>query len=73
MPIVDDFKVPNSAQELDVTEGSDLFVLYLSSTDPTTKEPWCSDVRNALPLLNKLFSTESSPAVHYVYVGQRPE
>jgi hypothetical protein len=75
MPVHDDFNVPTSAQALPFPDGSttNFFVLFLSSIDPTTKQPWCSDVRAALPLLNDIFSTTTSPEVHYVYVGQRPE
>jgi hypothetical protein len=75
MPVHDNFKLPNSAQALPFPDDptANFFVLYLSSTDPTTKQPWCSDVRAALPLLNDIFSATTSPEVHYVYVGQKPE
>ena len=77
MPIVDDFQLPASAHGLQFpntpTSTTKFFVLFLSSTDPATKQPWCSDVRAALPLLNATFTSETSPSVHYVYVGLKPE
>ncbi|KAF2710854.1 hypothetical protein K504DRAFT_429208 [Pleomassaria siparia CBS 279.74] len=75
MPIHDNFQVPASAQALPIPDGSatKFFILFLASTDPTTKQSWCSDVRAALPLLNATFSAKTSPEVHYVYVGQRTE
>ncbi|CAO2647106.1 Nn.00g080280.m01.CDS01 [Neocucurbitaria sp. VM-36] len=75
MPIHDDFQAPTSAQALPLLDGPNtkFFVLFLSSIDSATKQPWCSDVRAALPLLDATFSAEDSPEVHYVYVGQKPE
>lgn len=73
MPIHDNFEVPASAQALPLKDGDKIFILFLASTDPATKQPWCSDVRAALPLLNATFSTITSPEVHYVYVGQKLE
>jgi hypothetical protein len=75
MPIQDQFPVPTSAQELPI--GSDpackLFVSFISSTDPSTKQPWCSDVRAALPRLEKAFASQDAPNLIYVHVGQKPE
>ncbi|KAF2437250.1 hypothetical protein P171DRAFT_373896 [Karstenula rhodostoma CBS 690.94] len=75
MAIIDEFEAPKSTQELPVSiqPNAAFFILFLSSTDPATKQPWCSDVRESLPLLNKVFSNPSSPAVHYSYVGSRAE
>jgi hypothetical protein len=75
MPVHDNFQVPSSAQALPLpdTANASFFVLFLSSTEQETKQPWCSDVRAALPLLNRIFSAETSPDVHYVYVGQKAE
>jgi hypothetical protein len=75
MPIHDNFQVPSSVQALPLAEdpNASFFILFLASTDEATKQPWCSDVRAALPLLNRIFSAETSPDVHYVYVGQRAE
>ena len=75
MTIIDNFEVPKSPQELlfPAEANPTFFILFLSSTDPVTKQPWCSDVRASLPLLNKIFSDPSSPAVRYAYVGSRAE
>jgi hypothetical protein len=75
MAVIDNFEVPNSAQELHLPTGPNaaVFLLFLSSIDPLTKQPWCSDVRACLPPLNKIFSEASSPAICYAYVGSRAE
>jgi hypothetical protein len=77
MSIIDSFEAPKSPQELlcpvDGGANPTFFILFLSSIDPVTKQPWCSDVRATLPLLNKIFSDSSSPVVHYAYVGSRAE
>ncbi|KAF2824234.1 hypothetical protein CC86DRAFT_371615 [Ophiobolus disseminans] len=75
MSIDDDFEVPNSAQDLPLATEPDakFFILYIASTDPATQQPWCSDVRAALPILNQIFSAPSSPEVHYAYVGSKVE
>lgn len=75
MVIVDPFEVPNTAQELQLPTDPNtaFFILFLASIDPQTKQPWCSDVRASLPLLNKIFSSPASPLVHYAYVGQKAE
>ncbi|KAF2122570.1 hypothetical protein BDV96DRAFT_481323 [Lophiotrema nucula] len=75
MTIKDNFEVPKSAQELPLPDepNARFFVLYLSSIDPATNQPWCGDVRRTLPLLNKTFSADPSPEIHYAYVGSRYE
>ncbi|KAF1938026.1 hypothetical protein EJ02DRAFT_38315 [Clathrospora elynae] len=75
MAIIDNFEVPHSAQELPfpAQPNASFFILFLSSIDPVTKQPWCSDVRDTLPILNKMFSGSSSPTVHYAYVGSRAQ
>jgi hypothetical protein len=75
MPIQDHFQVPQSAQDLPVANdpADKLFVCFISSTDPITKQPWCPDVRAALPHLEKRFSGQEAPRLAYVHVGQKPE
>lgn len=75
MAIVDPFEVPNTAQELHLPSdpSAAFFILFLASIDPQTKQPWCSDVRASLPLLNKTFLSLASPVVHYAYVGLKAE
>ncbi|KAH4188158.1 hypothetical protein HBI56_108180 [Parastagonospora nodorum] len=75
MPIQDNLQIPFSAQELPVPDdpAAKLFVCFISSADPVTKQPWCPDVRAALPRLDAAFSSEDAPNLAYVHVGQKPE
>lgn len=75
MTIVDPFEVPGSAQELAVPDGPNgsFFILFIASNDLETNQPWCSDVRAALPVTNKMFCDSSAPAVHIVRVGGKAE
>lgn len=75
MPIQDHYQLPPSAQELPIANdpAGKLFVCFISSTDPSTKQPWCPDVRAALPRLEKAFSSQDAPRLAYVHVGQKPE
>ena len=75
MPIQDHFSVPASAQDLPIPNDASakLFVVFISGTDPVTKQSWCPDVRAALPRLEKTFSGETAPQLLQVHVGQRPE
>lgn len=75
MAIQDHFALPPSAQELPIApeQTEKLFICFISSTDPATKQPWCIDVRAALPRLEKAFSSQDAPKLAYVHVGQKPE
>jgi hypothetical protein len=75
MPIQDNFPIPASVQELPVPNDADakLFLCFISSTDPVTNQPWCPDVRAALPKLQKIFKSENAPTLLYIHVGQKPE
>lgn len=75
MPIQDHFQIPGSPQDLPVAkeENAELFVAFISGTDPVTKQSWCPDVRAALPRLEKAFAGDNAPQLLYVHVGQRPE
>jgi hypothetical protein len=75
MPIQDHFELPKTAQELPLGDGpaASLFLCYISSVDPVSKQPWCPDVRAALPRLDKTFSSQDAPRLAYVHVGQKPE
>lgn len=75
MPIQDHFPLPSSAQELPLGDDSTakLFIAFISSKDPTTKQSWCPDVRAALPRLDAEFTGRHRPELAYVHVGQRPE
>ncbi|KAJ5782236.1 hypothetical protein N7457_004010 [Penicillium paradoxum] len=73
MPIVKNFTLPNSAKELALSPNSKLFIAFISSTDPVTKQPWCPDVRDALPHINKAFAENDAPELAIIEVGQKPE
>jgi hypothetical protein len=75
MPIQDHFQIPASVHELTVLHDPEgkLFLCFISSTDPATNQPWCPDVRAALPRLEEAFSSENAPKLGYVHVGQKPE
>lgn len=73
MPILKGFSLPDSESALAVSQDKPLFVVFLSPDDPETKQPWCSDVRAALPLLNQTFSGPSNPEAAYIEVGPRIE
>ena len=75
MPIQDQFQLPDSARDLPVAseQNATFFLNFISSVSPETKEPWCPDVRAALPPTNATFAAENAPSVGYVHVGQKPE
>ncbi|KAJ4983984.1 hypothetical protein SVAN01_10539 [Stagonosporopsis vannaccii] len=75
MPIQDHYQIPPSAQDLPVPDSPNatLYVAFISGTDPVTNQPWCPDVRAALPRLQKAFASEDAPQLLYVHVGQKPE
>ncbi|KAJ6171121.1 hypothetical protein N7470_000188 [Penicillium chermesinum] len=63
MPIITDFKLPASAKSIPLPEGphSMLFIAFVSSDDPATGQPWCPDVRAALPHIKAAFAAEETP------------
>ncbi|KAJ8115377.1 hypothetical protein OPT61_g2973 [Boeremia exigua] len=63
MPIQDAFQLPASAQALPLANNAtaELFLCFIASTDPATSQPWCPDVRAALPRLEKVFSGADAP------------
>lgn len=73
MPVLTSFSLPGSPAALSLSPGKPFFIAFLSSNDPQTNQPWCPDVRAALPVLDDAFSANSSPDAAYVEVGQRPE
>jgi hypothetical protein len=75
MPIQDPFQLPESTQDLPLTNdpNATYFLNFIASISPETNQPWCSDVRAALPVLDAAFSAEKAPEVGFVHVGQKPE
>ncbi|EED19647.1 hypothetical protein TSTA_029240 [Talaromyces stipitatus ATCC 10500] len=75
MPIITDYKLPSSVDALDLTaeSNSPFFISFHASRDPNTGEPWCPDVRAALPPLKAAFSADAGPRVAFIEVGHRPE
>lgn len=75
MPIITDFKLPASAGALALHDQSSaaFFIAFITADDPHTNQPWCPDVRAALPYIKAAFSTDSAPDLAFVSVGQIPE
>ncbi|KAB8292885.1 hypothetical protein EYC80_007251 [Monilinia laxa] len=74
MPVTQDFKLPSSPKHLELPEKANqkLFLAFIASKDPVTKQSWCPDVRAALPVIEAKFSGDEFE-VGFVEVGQRPE
>jgi hypothetical protein len=75
MPVQDPFQLPDSAQDLPLANdpNATYFLNFIASISPETNQPWCSDVRAALPVVGVAFSGENAPEVGFVHVGQKPE
>ncbi|KAJ5975105.1 hypothetical protein N7481_008812 [Penicillium waksmanii] len=75
MPVIRNFSLPASAKLLELPEASTskLFLAFISGDDAITKQPWCPDVRAALPHIDTAFATPDAPTVAMVSVGQKPE
>ncbi|KAJ5662000.1 uncharacterized protein N7477_009616 [Penicillium maclennaniae] len=75
MPITMNPTLPNSPKELALPAGPDskLFIAFISSPDPITKQAWCPDVRAALPHINEAFAGSDAPTLSLIEVGQKPE
>ncbi|KAJ5770385.1 uncharacterized protein N7511_002436 [Penicillium nucicola] len=73
MTINHNFTLPTSVQELPVSPDSKFFIAFVSSPDPITKQPWCPDVRAALPFIHEAFVGDDAPTLAIVEVGQKPE
>lgn len=75
MPITLNPTLPSSPKELALSAGlgSKLFIAFISSPDPTTKQSWCPDVRAALPHINEAFAGSDAPTLSLIEVGQKPE
>lgn len=75
MPVLNNFTAPSSATQLSLPQDlkNKFFIAFISSLDTATKQPWCPDVRRALPHINAAFSSSDGSAVALVEVGQRPE
>lgn len=62
MTILKSFPLPSSPSALQIpnekekdSPPSNFFIAFLASKDPLTNEPWCPDVRAALPILEATF------------------
>lgn len=75
MPIIMNPPLPSSPKELALPAGLDskLFIAFVSSSDPVTKQAWCPDVRAALPHISEAFAGSDAPALSLIEVGQKPE
>ncbi|KAJ5107699.1 hypothetical protein N7456_004374 [Penicillium angulare] len=75
MPVIRDFTLPANLGLLELPEGPNakLYVAFYSGNDATTKQPWCPDVRAAIPHIDAAFSAQDAPAVAIVSVGEKAE
>ncbi|KXT16145.1 hypothetical protein AC579_5089 [Pseudocercospora musae] len=55
-------------QTLPIPQDGALYLVFISSNDPHTKQPWCPDVRLALPSLETTFIHNDLLAI-FVLVG----
>lgn len=62
MTILKSFPLPSSPSALQIpnekerdSSPSNFFIAFLASKDPLTNQPWCPDVRAALPILEATF------------------
>lgn len=74
MPIIKNFTLPASAKLLEVPDAPNakLFLAFISGDDVITKQPWCPDVRAALPHIDAAFTAPDAPTVALVSVGEKP-
>ncbi|KAJ5460195.1 uncharacterized protein N7458_001747 [Penicillium daleae] len=74
MPIIKNFTLPASARLLEVPDAPNakLFLAFISGDDVITKQPWCPDVRAALPHIDAAFTAPDAPTVALVSVGEKP-
>ncbi|GKZ51771.1 hypothetical protein AbraIFM66951_007076 [Aspergillus brasiliensis] len=75
MPLIPNYPLPITANDLPIPHGEKFFLVFISSADPSTGQAWCPDVRAAWPKIVEAFSgqDDESPRVGVVEVGQKPE
>ncbi|CAJ2502598.1 Uu.00g099920.m01.CDS01 [Anthostomella pinea] len=75
MPITKGFKVPDTAAHLTLpaNPATPLYLAFIASADPATGQPWCPDVRAALPYLDAAFAGDTRPHLTIIEVGQKPQ
>ncbi|KAF7715631.1 Uncharacterized protein PECH_002472 [Penicillium ucsense] len=77
MPIIKDFTLPPSPSQLDIphdpspSNQTSTIIAFISGNDPVTQQPWCPDVRDALPHLDAAFAAPDAPAVAVISVGEK--
>lgn len=74
MPI-QTISLPGSPDALPVENDANakLYLTFVTSEDPATKQSWCPDVRAAMPAINGAFSADAAPTAALVEVGQMHE
>ncbi|KAG5920046.1 hypothetical protein E4U42_006329 [Claviceps africana] len=75
MPIFKDYVLPASPGDVHVPSQADAktFLIFISSDDPETRQPWCPDVRASWPHVVAAFEGQISPVLNVIKVGQRGE
>ncbi|ORY55844.1 DUF953 domain protein [Pseudomassariella vexata] len=85
MPVLTNFTLPSSPTFVSLpyptkADGPQpkarLYIAFMASVDPVTRQPWCPDVRAALPVIQAAFSEGGhtpDEEVALVEVGQKDE
>ncbi|KAI1327459.1 hypothetical protein F5Y16DRAFT_372073 [Xylariaceae sp. FL0255] len=75
MPIIQNFTLPETPEAFAKVQNitTPFFITFIASKDPATNQPWCPDVRAALPVIKATFSADDAPGLAIVEVGQRNE
>ncbi|KAI0470571.1 hypothetical protein GGR56DRAFT_678459 [Xylariaceae sp. FL0804] len=78
MPLRSNIAIASSPEQLPLPEdapaGDKLFLVFISSDDELTGQPWCPDVRAALPNLERTFDAGGNKlSLGVVPVGQKAE
>ncbi|KAK0640660.1 hypothetical protein B0T16DRAFT_393082 [Cercophora newfieldiana] len=53
--------------------GDSTYIFFIVDNDAATGQPWCPDVRAAIPVVDKYFAEHPDLSVSAVSVGSRPE
>ncbi|KAK4445225.1 hypothetical protein QBC34DRAFT_413452 [Podospora aff. communis PSN243] len=76
LPQVDASSLPSSPDGLKdglPKAGDSTYLFFIVGNDEATGQPWCPDVRAALPVVEKYFAQHPDLDISTVSVGSRPE
>jgi len=64
---------PNGIKERLPKAGDSTYILFIVDNDAATGQPWCPDVRAALPVVEKYFAQHPDLSISAASVGSRVE